>query len=149
MNSYTYKIQIEDDWFKHWKGKCKLINVIDLYETDKKGIYVTENNSDVYSTRRNTIHKLKPCNNGNGYLYIKDTNDKNIYIHRLKANAFLGLDLKDRHIQVNHLDGSPRNNARYNLTLCDNRENLRHAKRLAIMRKACKGRHISSKSINS
>ena len=125
------------------------MKIIDLYETDVKGIYVTEQNGDVYSTRRNTIHKLVTSNNGNGYLYIKSINGKNVYIHRLKANAFLGLNLNDSHIQVNHLDGNPCNNARYNLQLCDNRENLRHAKRLARMRKACLGRHISSKSINS
>ena len=126
-----------------------MFKVIDLYETDYKGYYVTENNSDVYSTKRDTIHKLKPCTNGNGYMRLCDTDNKNIYVHRLKANAFLGLDLKDSHIQVNHLDGDTTNNAKYNLQLCNAKENKRHSKRLAIMRKACLGRHISSKSVNS
>ena len=91
---------------------------------------------------------LMPCDNGNGYkavyLYRNGKCYKR-YIHRLVAEVYLDnpLDLP----QVNHLDGVTSNNALYNLQWCTVLENIRHAKRLKIMRKACQGRHISSKSM--
>lgn len=91
---------------------------------------------------------LMPCDNGNGYktvtLYRNGKCYKR-YIHRLVAEVYLDNPLGLP--QVNHLDGVTSNNALYNLQWCTALENIRHAQRLKIMRKACKGRHISSKSM--
>lgn len=123
------------------------MDIKDLYETKYEYYYVTTD-GEVYSWYgEKPVLCMKYGDNGNGYKFVF-INGKKIYVHRLMAETFLGLDVTSG-LEVNHLDGCPDNNALYNLQVCTRYENLRHAKRLKIMRKACKGRHISSKSINS
>jgi hypothetical protein len=47
-------------------------------------------------------------------------------LHRLVAHTFLGLDLADRSVQVNHKDGVKHNNHPSNLELCTASENTAH-----------------------
>ena len=49
-------------------------------------------------------------------------------LHRLVASAFLGLDLSDATIQVDHIDGNTRNNSLLNLRLCTASQNVQWSK---------------------
>ena len=48
-------------------------------------------------------------------------------VHRLVAAAYLGLNLQDRKIQVNHIDGNKKNDSVSNLELVSAKENKEHA----------------------
>ena len=123
-----------------------MLYIKELYETCYQDYYVTREN-EVYSLHGNKpILKMKQNDNGNGYKYVR-IKGKNVSVHRLMAQAFLGLDITNSELQVNHLDAVPSNNSIYNLKICNALENQRHAQRLKIMRKACRGLHVSSKSI--
>lgn len=55
---------------------------------------------------------------------------KSFLVHRLVAACYLGLDLYDMTIQVNHLDGNKLNNHLNNLELCTQSENIIHRSQL-------------------
>lgn len=123
------------------------MNIKDLYETKYKDYYVTKD-GEVYSWYgKKPVLCLKTGYKGEGYQFVV-IDGKQIYVHRLMAETFLGLDITNSWLQVNHLDGDVTNNALYNLEICSCKENIRHAQRLKTMRKACRGLHISSKSKN-
>lgn len=71
---------------------------------------------------------LKQSDNGKGYLKIELFNNgkgKNLYIHRLVAEAFL---LKyQQKCEVNHIDGNKYNNDITNLEWCSRQQNINHA----------------------
>lgn len=60
-------------------------------------------------------------NNVNLSLYNKT---KTYTIHRLVAQAFLGLDIKDSEIEIDHIDDNKINNKLENLQLVTGRENV-------------------------
>ena len=71
---------------------------------------------------------LKPCNNGNGYLYVTKVfgkKKKHYYVHRLVAQTFL--DNRNNLPEVNHKDGCKANNAVCNLEWCTKSQNRYHA----------------------
>ena len=108
----------------------------ELHETKYEDYYVTVD-GEVYSWFGNKpVKRLKYCYKGQGYCYVI-IEGKHIYIHRLMAETFLGLDITNSKLEVNHLDGDPTNNALYNLQICDRKENVRHGQRLKKMRKGC------------
>ena len=77
--------------------------------------------------------ELKPRKIGAGYLAIncKIENKKlNCYLHRLVAEAFLGINPEKR--EVNHIDGDKTNNNLSNLEWVTHSENHRHAVRAGI-----------------
>jgi hypothetical protein len=93
-----------------------------------KHYYINEN-GDIYSsyTKRN----LKPTVNSKGYLRVYLSNDnkqKNLLVHRLMAKYFLGADINNTSIQINHKDSNRQNNNVNNLELVDNRNNILHSK---------------------
>lgn len=60
-----------------------------------------------------------------GYLYIY-WRQRNYFVHRLVAAAYLGLDIHDLKTQVNHKDLDKANNKLSNLELMSPGENTRH-----------------------
>ena len=67
---------------------------------------------------------LKPCSNGNGYLYVSLGRCNNNYIHRLVATHFI--PNPNNLPQVNHKDENPCNNCADNLEWCDAKYNCNY-----------------------
>lgn len=91
--------------------------------------YSVSNLGRVYSNRYSRFrctHKDR-----NGY-YVLSICDKHYSVHRLVANAFLGLDL-DSSLEINHIDGNKQNNAINNLEIVTRRENVQHAWRTGLI----------------
>ena len=91
--------------------------------------YFIFENGDVINQKTNK--KLKPQNNGNGYLKVTLTIDgKQVqkYVHRLVAELYL----LDKSIQVNHIDGDKSNNHISNLEWVTNSENQKHAHKIGL-----------------
>lgn len=64
----------------------------------------------------------------NEYLVVnlyKNNKSKNMFIHRLVAEAFL--DNFDKNLEVNHKDGNKQNNSVENLEMLTRSENIKHA----------------------
>ena len=78
---------------------------------------------------KNTNQICKPqINNKTGYYQIginENGKQKNIYIHKLVALAFLGN--RPSGYDVNHIDGNKLNNSAANLEYCSRSENIKHA----------------------
>lgn len=105
------------------------MKIIELYETDKKDIYM-DIDGNVYSTKRNSIYKLKKCDNGHGYEMITVSVNgvkKNVLVSRLMGNAFLGLDLNSK-LQMNHINKIRHDNKLSNLEVVTPKQNILHAK---------------------
>lgn len=71
---------------------------------------------------------LNPTDNGNGYLIFslkKNGKRKNVYIHRLVAEAFIPKVKGKEH--VNHKDYNRKNNSVFNLEWCNAKDNTRYS----------------------
>lgn len=94
---------------------------------NKLKYYILYSNGTIFN---NDNKQLKPKDNGNGYKLIKvstgiNSKTKNLYIHRLVAEAFL--DRIDNKNIVNHKDGDRSNNSVKNLEWVTTKENNIHA----------------------
>ena len=106
---------------------------------DYEGLYQISNLGNVRSLKKwcgnryqekwkDEIKKLKPTDNGYGYLIIslrKNKKRKNFYIHRLVAKAFLKNE--ENKSQINHKDYNRYNNKINNLEYCTPKENTMHS----------------------
>ena len=88
--------------------------------------YLIRGNGDVYSLKRKKPRKLKPRDNGYGYLFVdlsKNGKTKVFKVHRLVAQAFIpnpcGFDT------VDHIDGNKKNNYISNLQYLSRGDNAR------------------------
>lgn len=91
--------------------------------------YFVCENGDIINSKTNK--KLKPQNNGNGYLKVTlsiDGGQIQRYVHRLVAECFL----LNKSLQVNHKDGNKENNNIENLEWCTNSENQIHAHKTGL-----------------
>ena len=107
-----------------------MFKVISLQDTDKQDIYMDEN-GNAYSTKLDRIYKLSKYKMPNGYEYInvwENGRSKAILVSRLMGNAFLGLDLSDSKMQMNHINKIRDDNRLSNLEIVTNRQNVLHAK---------------------
>jgi len=110
--------------------------------------YLVFENGDIINQKTNK--KLKPQNNGNGYLKVTLTIEgKQVqkYVHRLVAELYL----LDKSIQVNHIDGDKSNNHISNLEWVTNSENQKHAHRIGLKKNGNKlwNGKFSQEDINS
>ena len=107
------------------------------------GRYQVSNTGQV---RNSKGHILKPCNNGNGYLYIK-ANGKHHYVHRLVAEAYC--DRPDGCNTINHLDHNIANNSSSNLEWCTQGDNVRYsASRMRHEKTVCRPSKTGEKYIS-
>ena len=77
---------------------------------------------------------LNPAKLRDGYIQAsicKDGTCKGLKVHKLVAAAFLDLDLSNKKIQINHLDGNPSNNKLDNLEICNQSRNMLHRSSIA------------------
>lgn len=90
-----------------------------------EGLYQVDELGNVYLARNG--RKLKPSDNGIGYLQISLTKEgkrSNFLVHRLIAIAFIPNPERKR--TVNHKDGDKRNNNVNNLEWMTYKENIGH-----------------------
>lgn len=96
---------------------------------DIKGFcnYFVSEFGDVYSNKKNFLHKLTPQLTPNGYLKVRlyeKGKQSFLYVHRLVADAFLANP--NNYPLVNHLDSDKTNNNVCNLEYCSARANVWH-----------------------
>ena len=94
--------------------------------------YLVSDEGEVFSGER----KLKPNNNGLGYLSVKlyrNNVAKRFYVHRLVAEAVI--QNPQRLPVVNHIDANPANNASSNLEWVDQKTNIAHSRKLGHQNK--------------
>lgn len=75
---------------------------------------------------------IKP-NFNSGYMkarLYKDTQQKTYQLHRLVMKAFVG----ECDLEVNHIDGNPKNNHLTNLEYCTHSENISHAYKIGLIK---------------
>lgn len=94
--------------------------------------YEVSNMGRVRNVKKDRILIPKPSKFGYMHLalYNADGYRKNLYTHRLVAEAFIPRD--DPNMQVNHIDGDKSNNVVDNLEWCTASENCKHAFRTGL-----------------
>lgn len=94
-----------------------------------EGLYAVTEDGQVYSY--NSKKFLKSAPNKGGYCVVnlyKDKKIKNVYVHRLVAEAYL--DNPNSLPEVNHIDENKSNNCISNLEWCDSTYNKSHGTRV-------------------
>ena len=79
---------------------------------------------------------LVPNDNGRGYLQVKLSNEnvcRNIFVHRLVAEAFVPNDDPEHKDTVDHIDGDKTNNRADNLQWLSNADNIRKSQCKPVM----------------
>ena len=97
----------------------------DIYSYDR---YVRSKCYGVENKRLVKSQKISAVDHGNGYKYVslcKNGTRRNLYVHRIIAEAFLG-DVGTN--VINHKDFNRANNNLSNLEICSQRENVIHAR---------------------
>ena len=114
-------------WFFHYDGIE--VKVMKLPDFD----YWAGVDGNIYSIKSGAIKRLKPSDNGIGYLKIRLSTKKGMksqYIHRLIASAWLENGDEDVmgncRNEINHIDGVKANNKLCNLERCSKVENAQH-----------------------
>lgn len=113
-----------------------------------EGKYIISNYGEIISLPRYKENKgkmqyvepreiCKYVNKKNGYVYVQLWNNaeyKNIRLHRLVAEHFVEKIIGKE--QINHIDGNKQNNRADNLEWCTCKENIQHAYRTGLIRRA-------------
>lgn len=114
-------------WFFHYDGIE--VMVMKLPDFD----YWAGVDGNIYSIKSGALKRLKPSDNGIGYLKIRlSTKEgmKSHYIHRLIASAWLENGEVDAmgncRNEINHISGDKSNNKLCNLERCSKVENAQH-----------------------
>lgn len=91
-----------------------------------EGLYEVSDLGRVRSKYSGEWKVLKPAKNHNGYLFVnlkRDSRQKNFYLHRLVADAFIPND-NIFNTEVNHINEIKSDNRASNLEWCDRSYNL-------------------------
>lgn len=122
---------VNNSWFFHYDGIEVMVMKLPGYD------YWAGVDGNIYSIKSGAIKRLKPSDNGIGYLKIRlSTKEgmKSHYIHRLIASAWLenaDLDAMGNYRnEINHIDGEKTNNKLCNLERCSKVENAQHLSRV-------------------
>ena len=99
-----------------------------------EGLYAVTSCGKVWSYRRKRF--MKPSTDSEGYLKVslyKDGKDKNYYVHRLVAEAYI--PNSENLPQINHKDENKTNNCLQNLEWCDSKYNNNYGTRIEKIKK--------------
>lgn len=89
--------------------------------------YKISNYGNVKSLKKDKERILKPSKSSSGYLQVtlcKNGIIKNVFVHRLVANAFVPNELKFE--EINHIDENKLNNHSNNLEWCNRKYNMNY-----------------------
>ena len=115
------------------QGRAFLLDIVmkEIFKDieNYEGLYKVSNLGNVKTLRKRkgNTKLLSPNDIGNGYLRVslyKNGNQKNIFVHRLVAKAFIANP--ENKPEVNHKDLNPKNNNLDNLEWVTRRENTIH-----------------------
>lgn len=131
--------------FKH----IKEIPEYEGYFITNKGkvyTYVTKGCRNKKKLDKTKVHQLKPRYTKKGYarVYLRNSKSgkrKDLYIHRLVAEAFI--PNPENKPEVNHKDCNPSNNKVKNLEWTTRKENLKYSELKSRYRRDEKGKWIS------
>lgn len=102
------------------------VKLIKLMSSETHRSWIITDEGELFNSEGN---KLKPTDNGNGYMYIILSNKKVRVaksIHSLMAEAFLEKPSGNEHYVVNHKDSNKANNKLSNLEWVTQKENINH-----------------------
>ena len=86
--------------------------------------YAADKHGNIYSLKFNKIRKLRPADNGHGYLHVSlaiNGKQKTFNLHKLIAKTFLKNYNED--LEVDHIDRCKSNNSLDNLRMVTRSEN--------------------------
>lgn len=90
----------------------------DLYEVSNLGRVKSLGNGSSGNSKQRIL-KTRKTENGYMTVTLHNNGRHDLKVHRIVASAFLGLDIHNLEIQVNHIDEDKTNNNVSNLELCD------------------------------
>lgn len=109
--------------------------------------YQISNKGRVYSVKRKKFLKFLPARsrktdtqNYNTVILFNENGSKQLYVHRLVAQAFLGMDISNPKLHVHHIDGNKSNN---------NLENITFMSEFDHMSMHCNGCKTNKESVNT
>ena len=116
---------MEEIWrdIQGYEGQYKVSNFGNVKSLDR---VVHKSNGHITNFKSKTISKRSLSGNRPYYFVSlwKNNKEKQLLCHRLVASSFLGYDLTDKSMVVDHIDNDPLNNLVSNLQVITCRENV-------------------------
>lgn len=115
MNTYFNRFTEEELSHEQWR---------DIFGYE--GVYQVSDLGRVRSLKFGRVKVLRSYKNRDGYLKVflwKDGKRRNIYVHRLVANAFIPNSDESKN-EINHIDECKQNNRVSNIEWCDRSYNV-------------------------
>ncbi len=116
-----------------YEGIYQVSNLGNVKSLDRKTLVLRGTNKSFYCTYKGK--EIKPKISTDGYYFVnacKNGKQKPLYYHRLVALLFI--PNPENKLEVNHIDGNKGNNCITNLEWCTNKENVRHAHDIGLIK---------------